>query len=130
MKSVIGATILRRSFARSIDSYWPDKLIARRLWGPLSDAAGLDRKGKLRNNWRPLLGGIKLGGAQVKGTKCRSKPKPCHAFAGSNPASGVIFVAISTSNNMVVRTLAEMVMSASETSGCCSASESRRSLTL
>ena len=40
------------------------------------------------------------------------------AFAGSNPESGAIFVATSTSNNVaVLRTLPEMVMSASETNG-------------
>jgi hypothetical protein len=53
------------------------------------------------------------------------------ASAGSNPASGAIFVATSTSNNVaVLRTLPEMVMSVSEMIGCCPASESRRSLTL
>jgi hypothetical protein len=37
----------------------------------------------------------------------------------------------STSNRVaVLRTLPEMVMRASETKGCCSASESKRSLTL
>jgi hypothetical protein len=51
--------------------------------------------------------------------------------AGSNPASGVIFVAINTSNDVAeLRTLPEMVSSVAETTGCCSASESRRSLTL
>jgi hypothetical protein len=45
--------------------------------------------------------------------------------------SGAIFIATSTSNNVaVLRTLPEMVMSASETTGSCSANESRRSLTL
>ncbi len=44
--------------------------------------------------------------------------------------NGAIFVATSTSNNVaVLRTLPEMVMSASETRGCCSASDSSRSLT-
>ncbi len=53
------------------------------------------------------------------------------AFAGSKPASGPILVATSTCSRVaVLRTLPEMVMSASETIGCCSASESRRSLTL
>ncbi len=54
-----------------------------------------------------------------------------HAFAGSNPGIGAIFVATSTSNKVaVLRTLPEMPISASETRGCCLASESRRSLTL
>ena|ERR1700730_781429 len=51
-------------------------------------------------------------------------------FAGSTNG-GAIFTVISTSNKVaVLRMLPEMVMSASETRGCCSASESRRSLTL
>jgi hypothetical protein len=50
--------------------------------------------------------------------------------AGSNPANGVIFVATNTSNNVAeLRTLPAMVSSVAETAGCCSASESRRSLT-
>jgi hypothetical protein len=53
------------------------------------------------------------------------------AFAGSDPESGAIFVTTNTSNKVaVLRKLPEMVMSASETRGCCSASVSRRSLML
>jgi hypothetical protein len=52
------------------------------------------------------------------------------ASAGSNPESGAIFVATSTSNRVAVfRTLPEMVMSASETTRGRSAKASRRSLT-
>jgi len=60
-----------------------------------------------------------------------SKSEQTQALAGSMPASSGIFMATTTSSNVaVLRTLPEMVMSASETRGCCSASESRRSLTL
>jgi len=53
------------------------------------------------------------------------------AFAGSKPESVGIFIATTTSSNVaVLRMLPEMPMSASETRGCCSASKSRRSLTL
>jgi hypothetical protein len=54
-----------------------------------------------------------------------------YVFAGSSPEVGAIFIATSTSNNVaVLRMLPERVMSASPTRGCCSARNSRRSLTL
>jgi hypothetical protein len=52
------------------------------------------------------------------------------AFAGSNSHTVDTFIATSTSNKVaVLRTLPEMPRSASETTGCWSANESRRSLT-
>jgi hypothetical protein len=58
---------------------------------------------------------------QLLGNKRRSAqlPRRCivnQALAGSNPAIGAIFIATNTSNRVaVLRTLPEMVMSASET---------------
>jgi hypothetical protein len=73
-----------------------------------------------------------LSALSIRITKPQSrKPKRNQASAGSKPVSVPILVATSTSNRVaVLRTLPEIVMSASETTGCTPASVSRRSLTL
>jgi len=69
--------------------------------------------------------------AAIPKHRSRRQRRANQALAGFNPKSGVIFVAISTSNKVaVLRTLPEMPISASETRGCCPASESRQSLKL
>jgi len=80
----------------------------------------------------PVNSGPRLnGGRDARRTAAPRSRFGAQAFAGSNPETCGIFVATSTSSRVaVLRTLPEMVINASEMRGCCSASKSRRSLTL
>jgi hypothetical protein len=61
--------------------------------------------------------------ATIPRAKLNENHEQIQASAGSSPGNGAILIATSTSNNVaVLRTFPEMVMSASETTGCCSAS--------
>src|ERR1017187_6265439 len=68
---------------------------------------------------------------QSQSHSIRRQQRANQAFAGSTPENGAILITTSTSSSAaVLRTLPEILTSASETRGCCSARASRRSLTL